>query len=300
MTKASDNVFPKLILDGVTSAPAAPSNDNWKMYAMPDGIYARSSNTTVGPFGSGSVSYGSNATQVSFTPSAGASSLVSRADHVHNAAVGRGFGCQTANTTVSSGGTAATLDITTIDDDDDDWHWTDTTAITGTVTKTASSVTLTGSGTSFTTELHPGSVISVPGTATEILAVRSIESNTSLTLWAVPANTASGQTATRKREYFVVPEGKTGRYLWSVAAVIGTEATPTYNAQGFLAQQTNSVTIASVGGASNSPSANSNGNTAAMLRRRTFTQGEIYMLRAANNNDANVTVQVTFTVTRVG
>lgn len=214
--------------------------------------------------------------------------------------VGEGFGCQTANATVSGGGTAATLDITTIDDDDDDWHWTDTTAITGTVTKTASSTTLTGSGTSFTTELHPGSVISVPGTATEILAVRSIQSNTSLTLWAAPANSASGQTATRKREYFVVPEGKTGRYLWSVTVIIGTEATPTFNVAGFLAQQTNSVTITAVGPApSNSPSANSNGNAATAIRRRTFTEGEIYMLRAANNNDANVTVQVTLTVTRV-
>lgn len=50
MTIASDNVFPKVILDAVTSAPAAPSNDNWKLFAMPDGIYARSSNTTIGPF----------------------------------------------------------------------------------------------------------------------------------------------------------------------------------------------------------------------------------------------------------
>ncbi len=50
MTKASDNIFPKLILDGVTSAPTAPTNDNWKLYAGMDGIYARSSNSTVGPF----------------------------------------------------------------------------------------------------------------------------------------------------------------------------------------------------------------------------------------------------------
>lgn len=53
MAVASDNVFPKVILDGVTSDPAAPSNDNWKLYAKPDGLYARSSNTIVGPLGSG-------------------------------------------------------------------------------------------------------------------------------------------------------------------------------------------------------------------------------------------------------
>lgn len=52
MTIASDNVFPKVILDASTD-PSAPANDNWKMYAKVDGIYARSSNTIVGPFGSG-------------------------------------------------------------------------------------------------------------------------------------------------------------------------------------------------------------------------------------------------------
>jgi hypothetical protein len=49
VTTASDNIFPKLILDAVTD-PSAPSNDNWKLYAKVDGIYARSSNTTTGPF----------------------------------------------------------------------------------------------------------------------------------------------------------------------------------------------------------------------------------------------------------
>lgn len=51
MSIQSDNVYPKLILDAVTSAPSAPSNDNWKLYAQANGIFARSSNTIVGPFG---------------------------------------------------------------------------------------------------------------------------------------------------------------------------------------------------------------------------------------------------------
>lgn len=34
-----------------TSAPAAPSDSSWKMYAKAGGIYARSSNAEVGPFG---------------------------------------------------------------------------------------------------------------------------------------------------------------------------------------------------------------------------------------------------------
>lgn len=53
MTKASDNLFPKVLLDMQTSAPAAPSDADWKLYAKPGGIYARSSNSEVGPFGSG-------------------------------------------------------------------------------------------------------------------------------------------------------------------------------------------------------------------------------------------------------
>lgn len=53
MTKASDNEFPKLIFAMQTSAPAAPSDSDWKMYAKANGVFARSSNSEVGPFGAG-------------------------------------------------------------------------------------------------------------------------------------------------------------------------------------------------------------------------------------------------------
>lgn len=52
MAKASDNVFPKVIL-GTGTAPAAPTDSSWKLYSQANGIYAKSSNTTVGPLGSG-------------------------------------------------------------------------------------------------------------------------------------------------------------------------------------------------------------------------------------------------------
>lgn len=55
MVKASDNLFPKIILSPL-GAPSAPADASWKVYPMADGIYARSSNSTVGPFGSGSSS----------------------------------------------------------------------------------------------------------------------------------------------------------------------------------------------------------------------------------------------------
>lgn len=53
MTKASDNVFPKVWLDMQTSDPAAPTDADWKLYSKANGIFARSSNAIVGPFGSG-------------------------------------------------------------------------------------------------------------------------------------------------------------------------------------------------------------------------------------------------------
>lgn len=53
MAKASDNVFPKVLLGMQTSAPSAPADASWKMYSKANGIFARSSNAEVGPFGTG-------------------------------------------------------------------------------------------------------------------------------------------------------------------------------------------------------------------------------------------------------
>ena len=55
MTIGSDNVFPKLITAMQATDQAAPSDSSWKIYAKAGGIYARSSNGVVGPFGSGSL-----------------------------------------------------------------------------------------------------------------------------------------------------------------------------------------------------------------------------------------------------
>lgn len=54
MTKASDNLYPKVLLDYNSSDQAAPANASWKLYAKAAGIYARSSNAVVGPFGAAS------------------------------------------------------------------------------------------------------------------------------------------------------------------------------------------------------------------------------------------------------
>ena len=71
------------------------------------------------------------------------------------------------------------------------------TALTGTVAKTASSATLTGTSTLFLSELKVGDTIRVPGTANETAEVTAIASDTSLTVLSAFANTASGQTCTR-------------------------------------------------------------------------------------------------------
>lgn len=76
-------------------------------------------------------------------------------------------------------------------------HFTSAANLTGTVTKTATSAALVGVGTLFLTELSIGQVISVPGTATEKRVVIAITDNTHLTVNAVFANNAAGQTATR-------------------------------------------------------------------------------------------------------
>lgn len=52
MARASDNVFPKVIHAMQTADQSAPSDASWKVYAKAGGIYARSSNSVVGPFGS--------------------------------------------------------------------------------------------------------------------------------------------------------------------------------------------------------------------------------------------------------
>lgn len=70
--------------------------------------------------------------------------------------------------------------------------------ISGTVTKSAGSATITGSGTSFTTALAVGDVIDIPGgTATERFMVTVIGSNTSLTIHKNAAYSAGGQTLTK-------------------------------------------------------------------------------------------------------
>jgi hypothetical protein len=79
--------------------------------------------------------------------------------------------------------------------------------LTGTVAKTASSPTITGTGTAFTSQLRAGDEIVVPGTANERLVVQSITSDTSLTTTTNAANTATGQTASRVAQRQVTQGG---------------------------------------------------------------------------------------------
>lgn len=116
--------------------------------------------------------------------------------------------------------------------DSDGLHATSSAALTGMVSKTSGSPTLTGTGTAFLTELSVGQVIDIPGGATERKVVRSIASNTSLTLWTNAANSASGQTATRVNTAFTIPAGLGKPVfsgwlpLWRIAAVLTFTSNP--------------------------------------------------------------------------
>lgn len=70
MAKASDNIFPKIILGVLSTDPSAPTDGSWKLYSKVDGIYARSSNSIVGAFGS-SGGGGSTLTGTSYKRTAG-------------------------------------------------------------------------------------------------------------------------------------------------------------------------------------------------------------------------------------
>jgi hypothetical protein len=93
-------------------------------------------------------------------------------------------------------------------------------AISGTVSKTASGFTITGSSTTFMDDLEVGDLISIPGGATEYFAVVAIASQTSLTVGKAAANSSSGQTLTKTNAGIVVPF--TG--WWDIGALIQWEA----------------------------------------------------------------------------
>jgi hypothetical protein len=92
--------------------------------------------------------------------------------------------------------------------------------LTGTVSKTAGSTTITGSGTSFSTALDVGDVIEVPGgTYTERVVVVAIASNTSLTVHRTMSFSASGQTASRRQPTTKYQD--TSLSTWTTAVTAG-------------------------------------------------------------------------------
>lgn len=112
-------------------------------------------------------------------------------------AVGTGTRLRLSGNQSVSDDTDTLVNWDTEDSDADNQHYTSAANLTGTVSKTAASTTLTGSGTAFDTELSVGQLISVPGTAAEKRVVIAIASATSLTVNSAFANSASGQTAAR-------------------------------------------------------------------------------------------------------
>lgn len=157
------------------------------------------------------------------TAADGTSTYAARRDHVHGhgAQATDPFAAHTGNQLVGAASTTSQSVTTGVDTylnlpdteayDTDSMHFTSSAALTGTVTKTAASTTITGSGTLFTTELSVGQMFSIPGTAVEYFVVTAIASNTSLTVSEAAVNTASGQTATRVNSAVVLRTA--GKYV---------------------------------------------------------------------------------------
>lgn len=142
-------------------------------------------------------------TALSFTPAAG-NFVAGTTIRVYGepaasggASVGTGTRLRISANQSTTTGTATLINWDVEDNDADNQHYESATNLSGTVTKTAGSQTVTGSGTAFTTELSIGQVISVTGTATEKRAVIAIASATSLTVNSAFVNTQAGATATR-------------------------------------------------------------------------------------------------------
>lgn len=80
------------------------------------------------------------------------------------------------------------------------------TAITGTVAKTGSSAAIVGTGTAFLTDLAVGNTVRVSGGQEDISTVATITDNTHLTLASNAGSSNSGQTLTKTKTRFVIPE----------------------------------------------------------------------------------------------
>lgn len=122
------------------------------------------------------------------------------------------------DTTVADN-TSVTLAWTTDIWDTDSQHFTSSANLTGTVAKTNGSAALVGTGTSFTTELSVGQIISVPGGLTERKVVTVITDNTHLTVNSNFGATSSGQTVARVNDAVVARTAGKYRVVVSLAWV---------------------------------------------------------------------------------
>lgn len=196
MAKASDNLFPKVILEERLSDGSDtpnPASDHRALFLGEDGA-------------------------LHLRDSAGAVTNIGAATFI-------GTRCRNSAVQSLTNATFTPINLDTEDYDTDTMHYTSVANLTGTVSKTAASAAIVGVGTSFTTELSVGQLISVPGTAAEIRVVTVITDNTNLTVAATFANTASGQTATRVNQGIVV---RTAGY-YDVVAQLGFASNSTGN-----------------------------------------------------------------------
>jgi len=191
-----------------------------------------------------------------------------------------GKGCSIYNSSDQAIGlnTTISLDLDSETEDTSAYHFTSAAALTGTVSNTNGSAVITGSGTSFTTELSVNQVVTIPGGATEVFVVKTIDSNTQFTAWQNAANTASGQTATRDRKYLAVPAGLGGMYLIAVRGTIPAAAGTNGAGVGY---RVNAGTLHSYATESNS---NINIGCPPTVERVRLAAGDYIEMRGFNND----------------
>lgn len=178
----------------------------------------------------------------------------------------------------AAGGAAAYIGFDSKRYDTDGIHGVTVSNLTGTVAKTNGSSVLTGTGTSFLTELQPYDPIVVPGGSNEYAVVSSIQSNTQLTVSYPFQNTSSGQTARHDNAIFVARTP--GIYLFEAVIGLSTGALSAGQLSIFKNGIANQIAIEQF--------VNEANKTISTVTR--LAAGDFLMLRLSNQSGSSATV----------
>lgn len=197
--------------------------------------------------------------------------------------------------TLTTGATTALL-FDAEDYDSSSLHFLSAAALTGTVTTTSGSPTMTGSGTLFTSELSVNQVIQVNSNSlaqgtTELYAVLAIASDTSLTLARNATASRAGVSATRRNTAMAIPATKGGLYAVGGQVTIDQNATGSRRLYIYVNGATliASESISNIGGSTGQlPAVNVN-------TQWEFAAGDVVELYCFHDGSANLNTRIALT-----